>query len=377
MKPIVKMCLHQLPWIWAAVIVIAVAGCAGFGPRTIPPDRFNYNQAIAESAKSQMLLNLVRLRYLDVPVFLKVSSVVAQYTYEGDAGINAVRGFQSAPNILGLEANFGYAERPTISYLPLADREFTKRMLSTFSPDAIFSFAEAGWPVDLILKAGVERINDVRNLSFAAVPPPGELDLRRQIDKNLRDARVYHRVVRLMLTLSARGALRARVSSDEAAETRTIVFQATDEAETNALIAELKERLGLDPTRNEYRFANRIASRKPNEIAVQTRSLLAMMQYLSKGVDVPAIHSDESNVVEYFKGADADTRRSLVPITIRSSAEPPKRAHVAIKYEDFWYYIERTDFLSKRSFALLVFLLHMQSDDGSTKGPILTLPAGG
>jgi hypothetical protein len=369
--------LHQLPWIWAAVIVIAVAGCAGFGPRTIPPDRFNYNQAIAESAKSQMLLNLVRLRYLDVPVFLKVSSVVAQYTYEGDAGINAVRGFQSAPNILGLEANLGYAERPTISYLPLADREFTKRMLSTFSPDAIFSFAEAGWPVDLILKAGVERINDVRNLSFAAVPPPGELDLRRQIDKNLRDARVYHRVVRLMLTLSARGALRARVSSDEAAETRTIVFQATDETETNALIAELKERLGLDPTRNEYRFANRIASRKPNEIAVQTRSLLAMMQYLSKGVDVPTIHSDESNVVEYFKGADADTRRSLVPITIRSSAEPPKRAHVAIKYEDFWYYIERTDFLSKRSFALLVFLLHMQSDDGSTTGPILTLPAGG
>jgi len=377
MKPVVKMCLHRLPRFGAAVIVIAVAGCAGFGPRTIPPDRFNYNQAIAESAKSQMLLNLVRLRYLDVPVFLKVSSVVAQYTYEGEAGIDAVRGFQSAPNILGLGANLGYAERPTISYLPLADREFTRRMLSTFSPDAIFSFAEAGWPVDLILKAGVERINDVRNLSFAAVPPPGELDLRRQIDKNLRDARVYHRVVRLMLTLSARGALRARVSSDDAAETRTIVFQATGEAETDALIAELKEHLGLDPTRNEYRFANRIASRKPNEIAVQTRSFLAIMQYLSKGVDVPTIHSDESNVVEYFKGADADTRRSLVPLTIRSSAEPPKRAHVAIKYEDFWYYIERTDFLSKRSFALLVFLLHMQSDDGNTKGPILTLPAGG
>jgi len=377
MRAIVKTCLRRLPWLCVAAGLITTVGCAGFGPSTIAPDRFNYNQAIAESAKSQMLLNLVRLRYLDVPVFLKVSSVVAQYTYEGEAGVNAVRGFQSAPNVLGLEANLGYAERPTISYLPLADREFTKRMLSTFSPDAIFSFAEAGWPVDLILKAGVERINDVRNLSFAAVPPPGELDLRRQIEKNLRDARIYHRVVRLMLTLSARGALRARVSTDDAAESRIVVFQATGEVETDVLIAELKERLGLDPTRNEYRFAERIASRKPNEIAVQTRSLLAMMQYLSKGVDVPASHSDESNVVEYFRGADGETRRSLVPLTIRSSADPPKRAHVAIKYEDFWYYIDRTDFLSKRSFALLIFLLHMQSDDGSTTGPILTLPAGG
>jgi len=362
--------------ICCVLILFAVTGCAAFGPRTIPPDRFNYNQAIAQSAKSQMLLNLVRLRYLDVPIFLKVSSVVAQYTYEGEVGVNAVRGFQSAPNLVGAEANLGYSERPTISYLPLADREFTKRMLSTFSPEAIFSFAEAGWPVDLILKVGVERINDVRNLSFAAVPPPGELDLRRQIERNLRDAQIYHHVIRLMLTLSARGVLRTRHSSDDNDKTRTIVFKSNGQEENDALIRELKQHLGLDLTRDEYRFANRIAKRKPNEIAVQPRSLLAMMQYLSKGVDVPPSHADESNVVEYFKDTDAETRRALVPLTIRSSAVPPARAHAAIKYEDYWYYIERTDFLSKRSFALLLLLLQMQSDGGNVKGPILTLPAG-
>ena len=47
-----------------------------------------------------MLLNLVRLRYLDVPVFLRVSSVVTQYTYEGEAGLEGRRGFQTASDLL-------------------------------------------------------------------------------------------------------------------------------------------------------------------------------------------------------------------------------------------------------------------------------------
>ena len=52
----------------AAVFVLS--GCAVFGHRRVPPDRFNYNEALAESTRDQMLLNIVRLRYLEEPVFL-------------------------------------------------------------------------------------------------------------------------------------------------------------------------------------------------------------------------------------------------------------------------------------------------------------------
>jgi hypothetical protein len=38
----------------------------------VPPDRFDYNEALARSSKEQLLINLVRLRYDDVPVFLAV-----------------------------------------------------------------------------------------------------------------------------------------------------------------------------------------------------------------------------------------------------------------------------------------------------------------
>jgi hypothetical protein len=50
--------------------VVAMSGCASMGPGTVTRDRFDYTEAIAESWKSQMLLNLMKIRYNDAPVFL-------------------------------------------------------------------------------------------------------------------------------------------------------------------------------------------------------------------------------------------------------------------------------------------------------------------
>ena len=56
-----------------------VAGCtAGIGPQTVARDRFDYVSAISDSWKRQTLLNLVKTRYLDAPVFMDVASVINQ-----------------------------------------------------------------------------------------------------------------------------------------------------------------------------------------------------------------------------------------------------------------------------------------------------------
>ena len=82
----------------AASIVFGVSGCAFLGPGRVPGDNFNYNKAIAQSTREQMLLNLVRLRYLEEPLFLKVSSVLTQYTYQGNVGVTGTWGFSAAPD---------------------------------------------------------------------------------------------------------------------------------------------------------------------------------------------------------------------------------------------------------------------------------------
>jgi hypothetical protein len=68
------------------LILLSFTGCASIGPGTVTRDRFDYVTAISDSWKSQMLFNLVKLRYGDAPVFLDVASVINQYLIEGSVG---------------------------------------------------------------------------------------------------------------------------------------------------------------------------------------------------------------------------------------------------------------------------------------------------
>jgi hypothetical protein len=63
--------------------LLLVAGCSGIGPETVTRDRFDYSSTVAESWKSQILLNLVKLRYGAPPVFLDVGQIISAYTLEG------------------------------------------------------------------------------------------------------------------------------------------------------------------------------------------------------------------------------------------------------------------------------------------------------
>lgn len=67
-----------------SLLMIGSSGCASIGPRTIVRDRFDYVTAISDSWKSQTLLNLVKIRYGDAPVFLNVDSAINQYSVECD-----------------------------------------------------------------------------------------------------------------------------------------------------------------------------------------------------------------------------------------------------------------------------------------------------
>jgi len=82
------------------VIILALllfVGCSGIGPGTVPRDRFNYNRAISTSWKEQTLLNIVKIRYADMPLFVEVASVVSGYTLESSANIG---GQLSSPGAL-------------------------------------------------------------------------------------------------------------------------------------------------------------------------------------------------------------------------------------------------------------------------------------
>jgi hypothetical protein len=72
------------------------SGCAHLGPKTVAVDRFDYSTAIAESWKQQTLLNIVKLRYMDLPVFVDVASIVSGYSMQTGVSINGTLSSENA-----------------------------------------------------------------------------------------------------------------------------------------------------------------------------------------------------------------------------------------------------------------------------------------
>lgn len=64
------------------VIILVGSGCRSIGPNKVNRDRIDYSQSLADSWKSQMLLNIVKIRYLDLPIFLDVGQLVTGYSLE-------------------------------------------------------------------------------------------------------------------------------------------------------------------------------------------------------------------------------------------------------------------------------------------------------
>ena len=53
-------------------LALLVTGCLHpmYGPNSVPRDRAAYSSGLADSWKEQMLLNIVKLRYVDAPTFV-------------------------------------------------------------------------------------------------------------------------------------------------------------------------------------------------------------------------------------------------------------------------------------------------------------------
>jgi len=113
----------------ALVLSLSITACAHLGPRSVVVDRLDYNTAIADSWKEQTLLNIVKIRYEDLPIFLDVSSIVSAYSLDTGATIGGqIAGVGGAGNhgSAGGSVNgtVTYSQNPTITYTPMTGDKF-------------------------------------------------------------------------------------------------------------------------------------------------------------------------------------------------------------------------------------------------------------
>jgi hypothetical protein len=76
--------------------------------------------------------------------------------------------------------------------------------------------------------------------------------------------------------------------------------------------------------------------------------------------------------VENFTTDKSGTDKFL---DIKSSKMEPESPFFSVKYNNYWFYIDKTDFQSKRVFSFLILLSALSDVTTQKSGPILTIPA--
>ena len=340
----------------AVLLPLLLMSCTGYGPRTVARDRMDYGISINKSVKQQLLGNIVRLRYLEAPVFVDVSSVINQYSLTGqvDAGIgfnNSLIGGDSRQ----IGAKGRWEDRPTITYTPISGKKFSESLLTPVPPEALFALVQSGWPADLMFRLTVAAMNGVEDANSGKQADPRFRELLAAW-KRLRDARVI-------------GLRRSKPGSDQRARIFVYVNDANATELTMEDIRFLRDTLQLDPNATEFTLSYGLIPDQPAGIAVLTQSILDIMVDLARQVDVPQQHIDEGRTRPTF----VDTGRGGSLFRVHYSEDEPEDSYVAIQNRGYWFYIDDRDMITKRTFGVLQILLSLTDAGETARGPVVSI----
>ena len=411
-------CKRFLSCLAIGIVCLSTAGCVT-GPRSLETDRLTYNEAIKSTTEAQLLLNIVRLRYNDTPSSLAVSAIATQFEVQKSFSLTpffGVNGGDPAQHFSALlpQAQISTTDRPTITLTPLDDQEFTRKLFTPMTLDGVLYLTKTTWPISTVFRLWLENLNWVSNAQNGSGPTL----------KSLPDYAEFLRGINALQALQDRGhivfgteereepqgtvaaAPTAHDLLDAAKEgyefrpdhnsalvlvkkSRQPVMKVHPEALASAEMRELVQVFGLRPGLPKYDLKiENLDPFKPNHprdgvdvLDLETRSLLQVLYFVSKGLDVPVEHMERGFVQSTtdVTGQPFDWRKitsNLFHVYSANKDRPPT-AHVAVKYLDYWFYIDKADQDTMATFSLLMQLARLETNGKTGLGPALTLPLGG
>ncbi len=342
--------------------VLTLSGCVSIGPKTVMRDRFDYNSAISDSWKEQALLNIVKLRYADVPVFMEVRQIVSSYSIENSISLYPYFHLYDSEHSTGGTVGSKYTDRPTITYSPLTGVQFIKSYMTPIPYTSLLDLIESGWPADFVLGLCVDSMNGLKNQCFVAGQmEPGDPE--------------FFRAIQLFQKIKQARAMGMRIEQNKEKRGVVTLFFSTKDVpqETADDISSLKKALKLKPELSEFRVFHGTGSVSEDKITIVTRSVLHIMFALSQQIVIPERHAREQIVAAQTQEEKTCENGRF---TIHSGESKPKHPYVAIRYLDSWFWVDQDDYRSKNTFSFLM-LISSLGDLGDNKGglPLVTIPA--
>ena len=341
-----------------------LTACTHLGPKTIAVDRFDYSSAIADSWKQQTLLNIVKLRYMDLPVFVDVASIVSGYSMQTGVSVNGTLSSQNAVqgNFLAAGGSAIYTDRPTITYVPLTGEKFLRGLMTPIDPKNIFFMLQSGYPADFVLGLTVESLNGVRNRSTAA-------GTMREADPD------FIRALELLREVQAVGGFGMRVEENKAKTQTAVLFFRRDDLPADIVekTVEIRRLLKLAPDQQKFVLAYSPVRGADHELAVNSRSMIQIMAAFSTCLDLPEAHVKDHSAAPTVANSAQDSRGDK--IRIRSGRAKPANAFAAVHYRDHWFWIDDSDWHTKRALTAVMFFFTLAENASKENLPLITIPA--
>ena len=136
----------------------------------------------------------------------------------------------------------------------------------------------------------------------------------------------------------------------------------------------MREILDVGVEVTEFRLEYGAIADRPDAVAMLTRSLLEIIGEFSFGVEVPQQHLEQGRCrpAPHF-----ESPWQPPTMQIHSGSDQPNDAFVAVRYRDLWFWIDETDFHSKRRFSFLLLLTSLAETGASPAAPLITVGTGG
>jgi len=230
-------------------------------------------------------------------------------------------------------------------------------------PTTIIYLSQSGWSIDRVLECCVQQINEIGNAPIHELTHAEPPDTSR-----------FRRVAEILKRAQDKGYLRFGIES-VAGENATYLYLPPVPAALESEAKEIRELLGIpSESSQKVRLTGHAMRMEPNEIAMQTRSLYGCMYALAQGISVPAEHVQSRQTS--MRPSPTDEEDASRWLRVEYSRLPQIDPFVQVFYNGYWFYIDKSDWSSKRTFALLTYMFSLQSTAKGQAEPVLTVPAG-
>ncbi len=344
-----------------AFLLPLLGGCGGVGPQRLDVDQMGYAAALGDGLKRQMLLNMVRLRYADVPAFVTATQLISGYTLQstGQAGLNAYPNANPG-NYATLSGTVQYTTRPTFTFTPVTGERFAQSYLRPLAPAELLSLAQSGAPIDLLFRLGVQSVNGLPNGATRG----GE---------GQEASGGFQTLMRALREVQAAGAVSLRFERHRAGSGRVHLLLDGGDPRAGAAAREVRRLLGVGPEARELEVVYGRIRRGPGQVAVLTRSVLQILYELGSQMEVPEADVRRGETPATEAGAAVDPRERLV--LVRHGESAPRDAYAAVPYRDRWFWIDGGDYRSKAAFTFAHVLQVLAESGHGQPTPVVTIPA--